>query len=130
MNNTPSTKPQTDTTAPVPQVSNTKPPIGVKIISWILLLGGLYGMPFGLMLMRFDPLGFFILGIAIGQVILAFWIRRMRRAALVFYTVLIILQIPLAVFYGMFGADAEMIIKTLIHVVAVIYLWTIAKRFT
>lgn len=71
-------------------------PVGVKIISWIFLLGGLFSIFFSLGLILFHPLGFFQLLIGILYVVLAFWIRRLRRSALIVYTFLTLLQIPLA----------------------------------
>jgi len=123
-------KPMTENTAS----SSTKPkaPVGVKIVAWLMLLGGIGSLFIVLPFLIINlALGILQLLIAAGLIATSFGLHGMKKWALYVYTVITVLALGSAI-YSFFTSSTREITDfaaAAIQILVLIYLWSISKRF-
>lgn len=128
---------------PAKQQSDSKVPLLVIVISWLLLIGGIvstffaffFVVPFlfsgGLGSGLFAIIGLISLVKGIGWIILSFGIRKMRRWALNVFLVLTIISVA-AFAYSYVNDPIKQqkdYIEIVFNVLSAVYLWSLSKRF-
>lgn len=117
-----------------------KTPLLVKIISWLMLLGGIFSLLGVLPFLLLGGLGksgtVLLIGIlnlvkGIGLVTVSFGIRRMRRWALYVFTIITVLAVIVSIYSFATSPkrDLTSFVDVSIQVLVLIYFWTISKRF-
>jgi uncharacterized membrane protein HdeD (DUF308 family) len=115
-------------------------PLPVKIISWLMLISGILGL-FGVLPLLFLGgfgksgtvffMGLLNLVMGIGNVVISFGLRSMRKWSLYAFTILTIIAAIIAIYsYISSPRQGGSLLGSLaIQVLILIYLWSISRKF-
>jgi hypothetical protein len=114
--------------------SNIKPkaPIGVKIIAWLMLLGGIGSL---FIVMPYLIVNIFLaivqLLIATGLIVTSIGLHKMKKWALYMYTVITVIGAgsTLYLFFSSIDREITDFVTIGIEILVLIYLWSISKKF-
>ncbi|MFH1233887.1 MAG: hypothetical protein V1649_04550 [Patescibacteria group bacterium] len=109
-----------------------KAPLLVKIIAWLMLLGGIGQLFSVLLFLLISPIfGTLQLLVAVGLIITSFGLHGMKKWALYVFTVITTLALGAATYSFLTSSKKEVIefMFAGIQILVLIYFWVISKKF-
>ena len=114
------------------ELQKRRTPLPVIIASRLMLVGGVIEVAIALFMLRLPallPLAVLLLAIGLGLLVISFGVGKMRKWGLYGYSVIAVLVVVAAVFTLMGEPNVVSLGIAGIHVIFLIYFWSIRRQF-